>query len=94
MVGNDVCSSRPTPRNTPEQYKKNFKQTVLDLDQKLPKGSKIVTVGLVDGRILYESMHDRIHPLGSTNKDVPYSAMYDFLNCLEISPCMGWMNSN
>ena len=94
MVGNDVCTSRVTPRNNPEKYKQNFKDAILSLDSSLPKGSKVVTVGLVDGRILYESMHDRIHPIGSTNNDVNFGNLYDFLNCLEISPCAGWMNSN
>ena len=40
-------------------------------------------------QILYEAMHTRIHPLG-----VPYTAVYDFLNCLAISPCRGWLTSN
>ena len=39
-------------------------------------------------------MHDRIHPIGSTNQDVTYATFYDYLNCLELSPCAGWMNSN
>jgi len=39
-------------------------------------------------------MHNRIHPIGSTNQDVTYSTFYDYLNCLEVSPCAGWMNSN
>ena len=64
------------------------------MDSRLPKGTKVVTIGLVDGRILYDSMHDRIHPVGSTNKDVKYGDFYDYLNCLELSPCAGWMNSN
>ena len=36
----------------------------------------------------------RIHPLGVLNSDVQYKDLYDYLNCLEISPCTGWMNSN
>lgn len=94
MIGNDVCTHDSIPRNTPEQYKQNFKETVLSLETRLPKGSKIITVGLVDGRILYESMHNRVHPLGSTNQDVTFGTFYDYLNCLELSPCAGWMNSN
>jgi len=39
-------------------------------------------------------MHARIHPIGSTRNDVTYKALYDYLNCLSISPCRGWMNSN
>jgi len=94
MIGNDVCSSRTKSRNTPEQYHDNVLATVLDLDANVPAGTKMVLIGLVDGRILYNSMHDKIHPLGSTNKDVTYEAFYDYLNCLEVSPCSGWMNSN
>jgi acyloxyacyl hydrolase len=94
MIGNDVCSSTPKPRNSPEKYKQNFVDTVMSLDSRLPKGTKAVMIGLVDGRILYDSMHDRIHPIGSTNQDVTYGTFYDYLNCLEISPCAGWMNSN
>lgn len=94
MIGNDVCSSKTTSRTTPQEYHDNFLKTVMDLDSRLPKGTKVVMIGLVDGRILYDSMHDLIHPLGSTNQDITYSHFYDYLNCLEVSPCAGWMNSN
>ncbi len=94
MIGNDVCSSRTTPRTTPEEYHDNVMATILDLDPNVPKGTKMVLIGLVDGRILYESMHNKVHPIGSTNQDVTYGNFYDYLNCLEISPCSGWMNSN
>lgn len=67
MIGNDVCSSRTNPRNTPDQYHDNVLATVMDLDANVPAGTKMVLIGLVDGRILYDSMHDKIHPLGSTN---------------------------
>ena len=30
-----------------------------------------------------------MHPL-----NVTYSQVYDFLNCLKISPCWGWLNDN
>jgi len=39
-------------------------------------------------------MHDRIHPIGAYRGDVTYAQFYDFFNCLEVSPCFGWMNSN
>jgi len=94
MIGNDVCNKKFTSRTTPEEYHDNFLKTILDLDPRLPKGTKVVLIGLVDGRILYDSMHDKIHPIGSTNQDVTYATFYDYLNCLELSPCAGWMNSN
>jgi acyloxyacyl hydrolase len=31
---------------------------------------------------------------GLLHGDVTYSHYYDFMNCLESSPCFGWMNSN
>jgi len=49
---------------------------------------------LVDGRILYETMGERIHPLGALEQNVRYRDFYDYMNCLEISPCFGWMNSD
>ena len=94
MIGNDVCNSKFTSRTTPDEYHDNFLKSIYDMDAHLPKGTKVVLVGLVDGRILYESMHDQIHPSGSTNNDVSYGDFYDYLNCLEVSPCAGWMNSD
>ena len=31
---------------------------------------------------------------GAAAIGVTYAAFYDFLNCLEISPCASWLNSN
>ena len=47
------------------------------LDTILPKGSHLFVLGLVDGRILYDNLHDQIHPL-----NVTYAQVYDYLNCL------------
>jgi len=60
----------------------NFSQT-------LPMGSHVLFMGLAQGGILWDLLHARTHPIGA-----PYSAVYDFMNCLQISPCWGWMNSN
>lgn len=46
-------------------------------------------LGLADGDVLYENLHADTHPL-----NVTYANVYDFLNCLKISPCWGWLNSN
>jgi len=45
--------------------------------------------GVADGRILYNTLHNRTHPIGYS-----YEVVYDYLNCLEISPCWVWMNNN
>ena len=42
----------------------------------------------------YENLANRVHPLGALHSDVLFKDVYSFLNCLEISPCSGWMNSN
>ncbi len=34
-------------------------------DTILPSGSDVVLMGLADGRILYEALANRIHPIGS-----------------------------
>ena len=95
-IGNDVCDHWPNydHMTTPEQMHTNVLKTLTTLDQHLAKGSHVVMVGLVDGRVLYDAMHDRIHPIGRLRDDVTYSQFYDFFNCLQISPCFAWLNSN
>eukprot|EP00163_Fabomonas_tropica_P027048 TRINITY_DN5119_c0_g2_i2.p1 TRINITY_DN5119_c0_g2~~TRINITY_DN5119_c0_g2_i2.p1 ORF type:complete len:437 (-),score=122.48 TRINITY_DN5119_c0_g2_i2:169-1479(-) len=91
LIGNDVCHPEPSESafTTPAQFKTNILASLTALDQILPPNSHVILVGLADGRVLWDSLHDRLHPLG-----VKYPAVYDFLNCLEISPCWGWLNSN
>jgi len=96
LIGNDVCNGHiGTDHMTPpEKFYENVVSVLEFLDTKLPNGSHVSFMGLVDGRILYDSMAQRIHPIGQLNNDVTYSDFYDYLNCLEISPCFGWMNSD
>ncbi|XP_003385221.1 PREDICTED: acyloxyacyl hydrolase-like [Amphimedon queenslandica] len=96
LLGNDVCSGHEDTSHmtTPEEYYNNMHYVFEYLDSALPVGSVVFATGLVDGRILYDTLHSNIHPIGSTRGDVTYSDFYDYLNCLEISPCFGWMNSN
>ena len=96
MIGNDVCGHHHNfnEMTTVEQYHKDVLAAVKNADAMLPNGSHVLLVPLVDGRVLYDTIHDRIHPIGSTNNDVTYADLYDYLNCLDISPCWGWMNSN
>lgn len=49
----------------------------------------MVVWGLGDGDILYDLLENRIHPIF-----VKYTDFYDYLNCLDTSPCWGWMNTN
>eukprot|EP01088_Endostelium_zonatum_P006138 TRINITY_DN18241_c0_g1_i1.p1 TRINITY_DN18241_c0_g1~~TRINITY_DN18241_c0_g1_i1.p1 ORF type:complete len:605 (-),score=131.95 TRINITY_DN18241_c0_g1_i1:49-1719(-) len=96
LLGNDVCNPHPgydhmTP---PALFQANIQDILKKLDTMLPKGSFVTIMGLIDGRILYDTMANRIHPIGSLRKDVTYKTFYNFMNCLEISPCWGWMNDN
>ncbi|KAM5273611.1 acyloxyacyl hydrolase [Ctenodactylus gundi] len=97
LVGNDVCSGRADPASgmtTPEQLYSSVMQTLQYLNSQLPNGSHVVFYGLPDGTFLWDHLHDRYHPLGQLNKDVTYAQFFAFLNCLEVSPCRGWMSSN
>lgn len=65
--------------------------TALDyLETILPKGSHVSTYGLADGQLLYEIMHNRLHPLGNNFPEITYTRVYDYLNCLHVSPCWVW----
>lgn len=97
LIGNDVCNGHHdfTSMTTPQQMYDNTMKTLRYLDDsRVPAGSHLLMTGLADGRVLFEGLADRIHPIGSARNDVTYSAFYDFLNCLETSPCWGWMNTN
>lgn len=96
-MGNDVCNGHHDTFNhmtTVEEMKNKSITTLNFLAKTLPKGSHVFITGLADGAVLYNSLSDRIHPIGSLRNDVTYSNFYDYFNCLEISPCLGWMNTN
>eukprot|EP01111_Echinosteliopsis_oligospora_P012278 TRINITY_DN4189_c0_g1_i1.p1 TRINITY_DN4189_c0_g1~~TRINITY_DN4189_c0_g1_i1.p1 ORF type:complete len:562 (-),score=115.93 TRINITY_DN4189_c0_g1_i1:86-1771(-) len=96
LIGNDVCNGHygTSHMTTQSEFYENVVTAMKYLDTMLPNGSHVSFIGLVDGRILYDSMSERYHPLGQLNQDVTYSSFYDYMNCLEISPCFGWMNSD
>ena len=96
LVGNDVCNAHHdmSHMTKPDEYYNNMHSIFQYLDTILPPGSAVLGLGLVDGRVLYESLHNQTHPIGKTRNDVTYSQFYDYLNCLQVSPCFGWMNSN
>lgn len=96
LIGNDVCHHvhNLSAMTTPQEMRQNVLKTLHTLDKRLPNGSHVILIGLVDGRILFNSLHNRIHPIGKLRGDVTYEQLYDFLNCLHVSPCYGWLNSN
>ena len=75
LIGNDVCNGHPDTvdhMTTPADMEASARATMAFLDTKLPKGSDVVMMGLADGRILYEALHDRVHPIGRLRGDVTY----------------------
>eukprot|EP01027_Heterolobosea_sp_BB2_P014562 GEZU01020901.1.p1 GENE.GEZU01020901.1~~GEZU01020901.1.p1 ORF type:complete len:330 (-),score=104.82 GEZU01020901.1:393-1382(-) len=91
LVGNDVCSGHHTfdTMTTPAAFESYVLDSLQYLDSTLPAGSHVMFLGLAPGEVLYEILHNQTHPIG-----VSYERFYDYLNCLNISPCWGWMNSN
>ena len=49
--------------------------------------STVFLVALADGRVLYDSLKDRIHPVGRFWNTFTYSQFYDYFNCLQVSQC-------
>ena len=49
---------------TPEQMRQSAMATLRYLDRVLPAASNVILMGLADGRILYDALHTRIHPIG------------------------------
>ncbi|XP_037693015.1 acyloxyacyl hydrolase isoform X2 [Choloepus didactylus] len=97
MIGNDVCNERKDTvphMTTPEKLFSKVMQTLKHLNSHLPNGSHVILYGLADGTFLWDNLQNRYHPLGQLNKDVTYAQLYSFLNCLQVSPCHGWMSSN
>lgn len=97
MNGNDVCNwhkdTLPYMSST-KVMTDNLMKTINFLNSTLPRGSHLVVIGMPDGRFLWNNVHRRIHPLGRLWDDVTYEDMYGFWNCLELSPCFGWLNKN
>lgn len=93
LVGNDVCNGHVATTEqdmtTVPEFEANILLALDYLDTVLPPGSHVAFIGLAPGWVLYDSLYNRTHPVG-----VSYTAVYDYLNCLEISPCTGWMTSN
>merc|ERR1712168_810156 len=75
LIGNDVCNGKEdtiASMTTSEEFYANTMETLQYLDQSVPTGSNVVLTGLADGRVLWDLMYDRYHPLGELNEDVKY----------------------
>jgi acyloxyacyl hydrolase len=90
-LGDDVCNmhveNTVAYMTTPEEFRTYVYGTLKQLDSILPPGSHVMFVGLVNGSILWDTLHNRIHPFG-----IPYPQLYSWLLCLRSNPCVGWLN--
>ena len=41
------------------------------------------------GTLLFDTTAEAIHPLGT-----PYPAFYEYMSCMGVNPCWGWLNTN
>ncbi|KAJ3441527.1 acyloxyacyl hydrolase [Anaeramoeba flamelloides] len=92
IVGNDICAAKNVDDFiTPEDFRKNVIAFLDQLDDTLAPGSKVLTVGFVMGSILYDTLHDHIHPIGH---GITYAQLYEYLICVGASPCDIWLTTN
>ncbi|KAL0490645.1 acyloxyacyl hydrolase [Acrasis kona] len=89
-IGNDVCGPSLETMTPVDLYEKRLREGLESLNKKLPKNSKVVMFGLIDGAILFDHMGDLQHPIGP----VKYSQFYEFLTCSGMNPCSTWLTTN
>lgn len=86
-----VCSGHAGNESftTVAEFQVNVLAALDELNTVLPAGSHVAFIGLADGRVLFNSTHNKIHPLGVT-----YPEVYEYLSCNNCNPCWGWLNTN
>jgi len=91
LVGNDVCNGHwgGDYMTTPEEFEQNVLDTLKFLEIVLPKGSYVFFIGLEEGHVIWDSMYQKMHPL-----QITYERLWDFVGCLGINSCWGWLNSD
>lgn len=86
LVGNDVCNMKNATEDamtTPDVFRTETMKSLNYLDSILPSGSAVVLTGMAQGELLWDNLHDRIHPLGEFNNDVTYQQFYEYLECMD-----------
>lgn len=87
-IGNDICHKTLAEMTTPDAFRAQLLAGLEKLNSKVAPGSKVVLWGLVDGRILYNHLHNLTHPIGN---GVTYDQFYSFLTCTGMNPCGTWL---
>mmetsp|Transcript_42450 Transcript_42450/g.107131 ORF Transcript_42450/g.107131 Transcript_42450/m.107131 type:complete len:574 (+) Transcript_42450:64-1785(+) len=100
LIGDDICDHRSVEGWTPVN---KFYQSVMTnleyLNTTLPAGSAVVFIGIIDGRVIWDTLHTKDYPWtgqqpGGKFLGTNYPDFWTFMNCLDISPCWGWLNTN
>lgn len=91
LIGNDVCNGHTgfDHMTTPDDFYSHAMDTLAKIDTKVPTGSHVIALALFEGELLYDTMFNEQHPVGSK-----YTDFYEMMNCLEENPCWGWLNEN
>jgi len=89
FMGNDVCKKNLNQMLTISEHKENLLKSLNDLNKISPPNSKLLIMGLVDGRVLWNLNSEREHPL-----KVKYKNVYAFLTCNDANPCQTWLTLN
>jgi len=78
---------------TPKEFRNNVLEALDYLETILPNNSHVVFVGLEHGE-MWNTNSQRQYPNNTIGGNITYAILWDYINCLEISPCWGWLNSN
>jgi len=91
QIANDICNGRAGTGSmtTPEQFYINVNNSLTYMESLFPPGSTVVLLGHIHGDLMWTSMFDQPHIIGTT-----YGALWDFLACLEETACHGWLNAD
>ncbi|KAL8616314.1 hypothetical protein ACOMHN_056257 [Nucella lapillus] len=93
MLGMDVCDELAY-QTTPATMRQKVLETLNYMDRIVPANSTVFLMGLADGHVLYDTLHDRVHPIARHWNTFTYADYFDFFNCVQVSSCTGWMNTN
>ncbi|KAF6041275.1 AOAH [Bugula neritina] len=99
LVGNDVCNGHPANETldymtTEQQMHDNLIKILTEVNQTAPADSKVLIVGMADGDFLYQFLGNRTHPFGRWRNDLTYADVYEWWNCMQVTPCTGWLSND
>ena len=85
LLANDICSLTMT---SPKDFRQRLMEILVFLEDKLPEGSHLVVIGLVEDDI-YNILYNKVHISGVTFAD-----FYNFGACLGAPTCPGLLSAN